>query len=188
VSRSGLDPRVARSREALLRAALDELAAAGYAGFSMESVAERAGVGRSTLYRHWNDRLRLISEALESLNVQPRADTAEGPARAGVERLLGHLTDAVARGPVAGVVPALVHASELSREVAVFWHAYSLQRRAALVEALRRGVDSGELPAVDPELAADALSGAVFYRRLMTPAPMTADEVGDLVATVLGPS
>ena len=46
----------------------------GYAGFRMESVAARAGVGRSTLYRHWPDKAALIADALETLNVQPNPD------------------------------------------------------------------------------------------------------------------
>lgn len=178
-----------RSRQALLSAALDELAAVGYAAFSMESVAARAEVGRSTLYRHWNDRLRLVADALEVLNVQPArpAPDDDVPARARVLRLLTHLTGALTHGPVAAVVPALVHAAEQSDAVAEFWHGYSARRRQALVEAIADGVRAGEIPVVDPDLAAVALSGAVFYRRLMTPEPMTAEEVEGLVTSVLGP-
>ena len=191
MSQTREDPRVTRSRRALLEAALDELAEAGYAGFSMESVAARAGVGRSTLYRHWNDRLRLVADALNALNVQPSRPPADAghtdvPARARVEQLLTHLVHALVDGPVAAVVPALVHAAEQSGTVAGFWHGYSAQRRQALVDAIEAGVRTGELRPVDPGLAAISLSGAVFYRRLMTPEPMTADEVPGLVDSVLG--
>ncbi|MGD9514381.1 TetR/AcrR family transcriptional regulator, partial [Mycolicibacterium sp.] len=48
-SRPKEDPRIGHSRRAILRAALAEFAANGYAGFRMESVAARAGVGRSTV-------------------------------------------------------------------------------------------------------------------------------------------
>ena len=171
----------------MLTAALEELAAVGYAAFSMESVAARAGVGRSTLYRHWNDRVQLIGDALEALNVQP------GPAphlpeepRARVEQLLGHLCDVLRRPPISGVVPALVHAAEQTETARRFFHAYSARRRLALLEAVRAGVEAGVFRAVDPDLATDALSGAVFYRRLMTGRPVSAADVPDLVATVLG--
>jgi AcrR family transcriptional regulator len=189
MSHKSPDPRVVRSRQALLEAALAELAEAGYAGFSMESVAVRAGVGRSTLYRHWNDRLRLVADALEVLNVQPaRPDpAAEVPARVRVLQLLTHLTDAVVHGPVAAVLPALVHAAAQSDAVADFWHGYSARRRQALVDAITAGVETGELRPVDPVRAAEALSGAVFYRRLMTDRPLTAAEVPGLVDVVLGP-
>ena len=172
----------------MLEACLAELAEAGYAGFSMESVAGRAGVGRSTLYRHWNDRLRLVADALELLNVQPArpAPQAGVAARDRVEQLLTHLSRALVEGPVAGVVPALVHAAEQSPEVAAFWHEYSAHRRRALTDAVADAVREGEIRNVDPELAAVALSGAVFYRRLMTAEPMPAQDVRSLVELVLG--
>lgn len=176
-----------RSREALLRAALEELGVAGYAAFSMESVAERAGVGRSTLYRHWSDRLTLIGDALEVLNVQPGSHPSEAwSARQHVEVLLSHLCRALVEPPMAGVVPALVHAAEQSAEVGEFLQAYSATRRGALTEAVRAGVASGEFRSVDAEAASLALSGAVFYRRLLTGQPLEHSEVPSLVVTVLG--
>lgn len=182
------DPRVLRSREALLGAALDELAEVGYAAFAMESVAARAGVGRSTLYRHWNDRLQLIADALETLNVQPAPPERpeEETARQHVEDLLRHLTGALARSRVADCLPALVHAAEQDAGVREFLHGYSARRRQALVDAIAVGVERGEFRPGDPDVSADALSGAVFYRRLMTGRPVAPDEVPALVDEVLG--
>ena len=56
--------RSARVRAAVLRATLDELAAVGYGNLSFESVAHRAGVHKTTLYRHWPGREALVREAL----------------------------------------------------------------------------------------------------------------------------
>ncbi|HEU5420637.1 MAG TPA: helix-turn-helix domain-containing protein, partial [Streptosporangiaceae bacterium] len=60
------DPRVERSRAVIRQAALDELAEAGYGSFTIESVASRARVGKSTIYRHWRDKLDLIADAFET--------------------------------------------------------------------------------------------------------------------------
>ena len=182
------DPRVQRTHESVLAAALDELSAVGYAAFSMESVAARAGVGRSTLYRHWSDRLRLISNALETLNIQPAppARPEDESARAHVEALLGHLTEALTRSRIAACLPALVHGAGQDDGLRGFLHGYSARRRQALVSAIDRGIDRGEFRAGDPELSADALSGAIFYRRLMTADPYGPDDVPALVDEVLG--
>ena len=77
------DPRIEHSRRVICGAALKEFAEAGYSGFRMESVAARAGVGRSTLYRHWPNKAALIADALETLNTQPdpARDLVEGDAR-----------------------------------------------------------------------------------------------------------
>ncbi len=159
----------------------------GFAAFAMESVAARAGVGRSTLYRHWKDRGQLILDALEELNVQPRPapEPAVDP-RARVEELIVHLSEVLVRPPMSGVVPALVHAAEQDPAARDFFHAYSARRRQALVDAVRDGVEAGAFRGVDPDHAADALSGAVFYRRLLTGRPLGAADVPGLVATVLG--
>lgn len=154
----------------------------------MESVAARAGVGRSTLYRHWPDKAALITDALETLNVQPNPDRelAAGTARQRVELLLAHLVRAVTDSPVAACLPALIHATETHPVVRDFFHRYSARRRQRLTDAIAAGVRDGEFPArVDAEAASAALSGAVFYRRLMTGDTLDAGFITELIDTVL---
>jgi TetR/AcrR family transcriptional regulator, regulator of autoinduction and epiphytic fitness len=183
------DPRVGHSRRVICRAALEEFADVGYAGFRMESVAARAGIGRSTLYRHWPDKATLIADALETLNVQPdpNRELVSGTARQRVEFLLTHLVRALTDSPVAACIPALVHATENDSGVRDFFHRYSAGRRRRLTDAIAAGVEDGQFPArVDAEAASVALSGAVFYRRLMTADALDAGFIDDLIDTVLG--
>jgi TetR/AcrR family transcriptional regulator, regulator of autoinduction and epiphytic fitness len=173
----------------ICRAALEEFASVGYAGFRMESVAARAGVGRSTLYRHWPDRAALIADALETLNVQPDPDRelVAGTARQRVELLLKHLAGALTDSPVSACIPALVHAADNEAAVRDFFHGYSAQRRQRLTDTIAAGVADGQFAArIDPDAASAALSGALFYRRLMTADASDADFITRLVDTVLG--
>ncbi len=173
----------------MLAAALSVLADRGFADFGMEAVAAASGVAKSTLYRHWPTKLSLLRDALETLNRQPGAESRAGPARARVERLLEHLASALSDSVLSACIPALVEAAERHPEVAEFLHQYSDGRRQALTAAIRSGIEQGEFPThLDPELAALALSGAVFYRRLMTPAPLTTADIPALVRQVLGPA
>ena len=55
--------RSARVRSAVLMAALDALADGGYGSFTCEAVAERAGVHKTTVYRRWGKRWRIIDLA-----------------------------------------------------------------------------------------------------------------------------
>jgi TetR/AcrR family transcriptional regulator of autoinduction and epiphytic fitness len=191
-----LDPRVERSRRVILRAALAELGAVGYGAFTIESVAARAGVGKSTIYRHWPGapgtpaKLALIADAFRTLNVQPAPPEAGGAPRERIARLLRHLAEgAGARGsPFGACVPALVDAAERDPAVRRFHHAYNAQRRQRLIDAIAAGIEAGDLPArLDPELAALALLGPIFYRRLMTGEPFEPARVAALIDTVLGP-
>jgi TetR/AcrR family transcriptional regulator of autoinduction and epiphytic fitness len=184
-----MDPRIRRTREAVLAAALSVLADRGFAEFGMEAVAAASGVAKSTIYRHWPTRLSLLRDAMEGLNRQPQVASGAGPARARVERLLEHLATALSDSVLSACIPALIEAAERHPEVAEFLHQYSDCRRSALTAVIRSGIEQGEFPThLDPELAALALSGPIFYRRLMTAAPLPAADIPGLVRQVLGPA
>jgi TetR/AcrR family transcriptional regulator, regulator of autoinduction and epiphytic fitness len=187
VSITAQDPRVERSRLLVREAALAELAERGWGGLTIEAVATRAGVARSTIYRHWPDKLALITDAMETLNRQPVPRPEGETPRMRVESILDHLARAVTASPVAAGLPALIEASEHNPQVRELHHRYNTTRRRALVEAIASGVEAGDFTAaIDPELAAQALAGAIFYRRLMTGEPLEPERVGELIDLVLG--
>ena len=184
-----VDPRIERSRRVIREAALTELAAAGYDAFSIESVAARAGVGKSTIYRHWVSKTTLIADALETLNEQPAVEAGTGTPRERVARLLQHLTEVLGDSAFAACIPALIHAAERDGTVRDFHHRYAARRRQALIDTIADGVAAGDFPShLDAELAAVALAGAIFYRRLMTGEPLDPARVPALIDTVLGPA
>lgn len=74
--------RGAALEEALLEAAWQELAEAGYAGFTMEKVADRAGTSRPVLYRRWPDRWQLAVAAVRArMSANPVAAPDTGTLR-----------------------------------------------------------------------------------------------------------
>lgn len=182
-----MDKRIERTRREVCSAVIALLGERGYAAFNMEAVAEKAGVSKSTLYRHWPTKLALIADALETLNLQPQPGPIDGDVRQRVTVLLRHLAEALATSRFAACIPALIEAAKHHPEVAHFLHEYSARRRETLVALLRGAVTAGELPTdVDPDTVSFALSGAIFYRRLMTPDPYSPEEVPALVAAILG--
>ncbi len=186
-----VDPRVRRSRDRVLTAALAELAERGYGGFTIDGVASRAGVARSTIYRLGHDRPGLVAAAMEALNVQPTATPDDRPVdpRRQVVAILTHLADAMRDSPMSDCLPALVDGAERDAGLRRLHHAYTTSRRATLVDALARlRATGGARPGMDPDRTAEALAGAVFYRRLMTPTRLGPDEVEPLVTSVLGPA
>lgn len=111
----------------------------------------------------------------------------DGNVRQRVMVLPRHLAEALATSRFAACIPGLIGAAKHYPEVAHFLHEYIARRRETLVALLRNAVAAGELLTnFDAESAAFALSGAIFYRHLMTPEPYSAEEVPALVATVLG--
>lgn len=183
-----VDPRIERSRRVIRESALREFAERGYGGFTIESVASRAGVGRNTVYRHWGGKLSLIADALETLNQQPAPELPAANPRERVNDLLLHLVEVLSESSLSACVPALVGAAEHDATLREFHHRYSAHRRQALVDAIAAGIESGDFPAgIDPDVASLALAGALFYSRLMMAEPAEASLVPQLVRIVLGP-
>lgn len=170
----------------ILRAAVEELAAVGYGGVTIESIAARAGVGKSTIYRHWPDKLELIADAFETFHEQMVPDLGIRSVRESVAILLRHVAEVVVDSTFSRCIPALIEGAERDPRVREFHHRYSVERRQALIDLIAIGVEAGEISAeVDPELATTALLGVIFYRRLMTASPLEPAEVGRLVDLVL---
>jgi AcrR family transcriptional regulator len=177
-----LDPRVERSRRVILEAVLDELGEVGYGALTIEAVAARAGVGKSTIYRHWPGKLELVEDAFRTLKASVEIPE-EGSLRDRVVAVIEQVACLVAQSTYSACMPALIDAAERDPKVRDFHCRFSAERRASLVGLLREGIEAGEIPATaDPELLADALVGPILLRRLMlgqTVGPEVARELVD---------
>jgi AcrR family transcriptional regulator len=67
-------------RDAILAAALEEFSARGYAAARLEDVAQRAGVGKGTIYLHFHDKEALFRELVTTLLVPFVANIEAAPA------------------------------------------------------------------------------------------------------------
>ena len=181
------DPRIARSRQVILQAVLDELSEAGYGALTIESTARRAGVGKATIYRHWPDKIALIADAFKLLQQQRDPELVTGSPREKLERMLRHVVDVVADSPFSACLPALIEGAERDRAVRRFHHQFQAEARRPTIELISSGIASGDFPSrIDPETAAFALLGAIFFCRLMTNEPFPEARVPDLIETVFG--
>jgi AcrR family transcriptional regulator len=180
------DPRVARSRHVVRRAVLEELATVGYGSLTIEAVARRAGVGKSTIYRHWASRVDLIADAFEHAHQETVPDVKSESARERLIRLVGHVAEVATDPLFSRCIPALIEGAELDERLRAFHHQYSAARRAELAAVIADGVKTGAFePSVEAETAAIALLGVVFYRRLMTPEAFAPADAEALVAAML---
>jgi TetR/AcrR family transcriptional regulator, regulator of autoinduction and epiphytic fitness len=182
-----VDPRIERSRQVILQAVLDELSELGYGALTIESVARRAGVGKATIYRHWPDKIALIADAFKLLQQQRDPELITGSPREKLERILRHVADVVADSPFSSCLPALIEGAERDRAVRRFHHHFQAEARKPTIELISRGIAAGDFPPrIDPEIAAFALLGAIFFCRLMTNTPFPEERVRDLIDTVFG--
>jgi len=157
------DPRAARSREAILAAALDLLAREGPGAITHQRVAQQAGVGRATAYRHWAAPEDLLRDVLLSAELPFFAAPAL-PLRPWLRAELRQLADELALPAVASLAIALMEQTRSGGAGArPHRHINVITERLAAAFAL--AVDAGELDtAPDAALAAAHLIGPLVYR------------------------
>lgn len=177
--------RPARAEAVILQAALDELAANGFAGLTMERIASSACVGRATIYRHWRSCADLIIDAMRTLKPDlPLPDT--GSLRGDLLVQVGGYAHALSSTPFGTILPALVDAAQRDPELAELHSMLIHERRAKSLALLARGVERGELPGdVDDELLLDRIVGPIFYRHLVLHRATSPDEVEALIDAAL---
>ncbi len=178
-------PRDPETDQAILRAALKLLTDRGYAGMSMEGVASKAGVGKTTIYRRYSSKEELVAAALGALrdDLGPLPDT--GDIRADLVEMILQTLRAVQGGPGFGMVGALLVEESRSPDFLELFRGRVLRpRRDEAIMVLQRGVDRGEIRAdVDLEVAVQAMIGAVFTRHIFG-APESRRRVEETVDTV----
>jgi AcrR family transcriptional regulator len=181
-------PRSSRADKAILEAASEIVIGSGLAAMTIEGVAERAGVGKASIYRRWPSKGALAFDAvvdtiLAALHT-PDTGSLEGDlalVAVGWIRLSNNR-----RG--GRTVAHLIAEVQSDADLAVAWRERFVNRirreRRPIVE---RAIARGEIPAAsDPELILDLLYGPLYHRYLNGHLPLDesfARDVARMVAT-----
>ncbi|MGS2644447.1 TetR/AcrR family transcriptional regulator C-terminal ligand-binding domain-containing protein [Streptosporangium sp. LJ11] len=175
-------PRDPQTDAAILRAALEVFVERGVEGSSIEQIAQRASVGKLTVYRRWDSKEKLLAQAIESargdIAEPPAGDLPDQPIADLIERMLPTLAETLA-SPGFRALIARVLGSAISHPalMATYWEHYILPRRHATRLLLERAVHQGVLDAgTDIDALMDMTVGAVTYR-LLQPGPLDATEM-----------
>jgi AcrR family transcriptional regulator len=182
-----LDPRAARSQQRAIEAALALVREVGVGRVTMEAIAARSGVAKTTLYRQFDDLETLLFAAFESLK-RPQVVLDEHGVLADIERWAQEFAVAVFRDDFAPLVPAIIEIAERSergRELAV---EFAARRRHAMQQRLERAVAAGELCAdADVGAVVSMIVGPIFYRRFISRQDVSPALVSQLVRSALSP-
>ncbi|MER6735500.1 TetR/AcrR family transcriptional regulator [Streptomyces puniciscabiei] len=165
--------------EAIMRAALDLALEVGYAKLSIEAVANRAGVGKHTVYRRWSSRGLLFLDAVLSLNTEGLSHSNTGDVVADLRETMIKAVDVLGRPPWGPLYQALIGEAQHDPEVAAALNQRFIEPQTAdTLARLKAAKDQGELaPDFDLDLAFDMLSGPLYYRLLITQQPITHDYI-----------
>jgi AcrR family transcriptional regulator len=182
-------PRAAAADRAILRAALRLFTERGIDGASIEQIAARAAVARTTVYRRWKSKEALIAEALASARGAPEQQTvAHQAALSSMPRLLvDALAETLTQRDFKKLAARLIgSAPSCPRLTTVYWNNYIVPRRKIISTLLNQARDQGLLREdSDPEILLDLIGGAIAYHLLIRPGERTADEMRTYLIKVL---
>lgn len=167
--------RTAAVREAVLRAAADLLIETGLEGLELTAVAERAEVGKSTVYRRWGSIPALVADLLVDMaeQSQPRADSGSlrDDLRANATLVRRTLTDP-RQGPL---FKAIIAAATCDRRTADALQAFYDRRIAEWAGCVADAIERGEAPpGTDAAAAIRQVSAPLYYQFLTSTRPLTA--------------
>lgn len=159
-------PRDVTAAPRLMRAARDLVALHGYSGVTIAMIADRADLGRQTVYRRWRSKADLVLDAyLEQVEIANVV--AAGPVVTMVETLLNqHFAGFEEHRPALRDLIASAQSDEVFR--ARLEERFARTVDGTLCAILKAAVERGELPMeADVGIMAEAIHGAIWYRLLL---------------------
>ena len=179
-------PRSEEARLAILRASLKVLAKTGFSDFSIEEVAERAQVGKATVYRWWPDKAALVADAFASSTVSKLHFPDTGSIYTDLSQQMRQVIK-IFRSPRGRIVSAILAAGQSDKTlITAFRDRFMMPRRQEAYATLDRGIARGELSKnIDRDLLLDSLYGPIYMRFLIQHDELTPEFVASLCALVL---
>src|SRR5581483_3139490 len=176
-------PRSEEADRAILAAATELLTEHGLAGMSIEEVAARAGVGKSTIYRRWPNRGALALDAFltEFSSQLPAPDT--GSLRSDLRAALRAWVSAVTKTPAGRMLAGLLAEAQRDPPHGNAWRDQVMEPlRSAHRVIVERAIERGEIaPGTDPDLVLDLLFGPAYHRLLNRHRPLSDNFVRGVV-------
>jgi AcrR family transcriptional regulator len=168
---------LARTRLVILDTTADMLAANGYSSLTVEGIAAKCGVARSTIYRHWESVADIAMEAFLRIIGPAPPIPQTGNVRTDLVVNYRRLVDGLANSRWGELLPSMLEASIQDKVFAQLLYKAFDSRRELGRQSLLKGVDRGDLPAeTNFEWLLDSITGPIYHRLFFTNRPL--DEPG----------
>ena len=177
-----------RTEKAILDATRELLAEGGVRGLTVEGVAARSGVAKTTIYRRWRSRDELALAVLLDMVAEVTAVPDVGDTRAELVKFVNGAVEILGKSLMGRVMQGLVSELATNPELAKAFRDQVVAARLAEVRRIvDRGIERGDVRAgTDYELAHDLLFGPVYYRLLLSGGALDKKLAQRIVDAVLG--
>ncbi len=173
-----IDARVARTRAAVLGAGARLLFTDGWHAVTHLRVAEEAGVGRATVYRHWPTVEDLLSDVLVDCQEPWGAGEPTGDLRADLITELDVLVGGLQHSKLPEIIVAAMERAPADPRIRAMHDSMTQISRDPVWTVVARAIEDGQLdPDLDEATAAAHLLGPVLYQCLFARTPITSQDI-----------
>jgi AcrR family transcriptional regulator len=169
ITRAPKRGQLARTRLVVLDTTAEMLASSGYSGLTVEGIAAKCGVARSTIYRHWESVADIAMEAFLRIIGPAPAIPQTGNVRTDLVVNYRRLVDGLANSRWGKLLPPMLEASIQDKVFAKLLYEAFDSRRELGRQSLQKGVERGDLPAgTNFEWLLDSITGPIYHRLFFT--------------------
>jgi AcrR family transcriptional regulator len=170
-------PRSDEARRKTLEAARELIVENGVVNLTIEDVAARSGVAKTTIYRHWPERTALIVDTVNAMFQHLRTPDT-GSLRGDLEAFFGAVMKTDLSGHVGNVMPAIIEAADRDPEMAYLLDRIGSERERVCRTIVERALERGEVRPEIADVGLEALIGVtvgpivfqkIVRRRKLTP-------------------
>ena len=165
-------PRSEEARRKALAAAVDVIVDKGVGDLTIEEVALRSGVAKTTIYRHWPERASLIIDTVRSC-FEHVSTPDTGSLRGDLEAFFSGMVRADLSGRIGQLMPCIIDAASRDPEIEVLLDRISVERQQPILAIVERAQGRGELPDdLDPRVVVGTIVGPIVFRKIVQRLPL----------------
>lgn len=174
--------RTARTRAAVMQAVIGELTEHGYAGTTVERVAARAGIAKTTVYRRWRSLDGLLADLMAERAQQQIPVPDEGDLGSDLRALARAVVASVRQPAIRAAMTSIVAAAVQDPAARDVLSRFLATRAATMTAITDRAARRGELPPGTDAAAVIQTVTALIYYRLFIAGEPASDDVADSAA------
>lgn len=174
-------PKSEAARRKALDAAAELIVEGGVAKVTIEEVAARSGVAKTTIYRHWPDRPGLILDTVQQA-FRHVATPDTGSLHGDLVTFFGSMVRADLSGRVGRMMPCLIDAASRDPEMEQLLARLAAEREQPILHIVQRAQERGELPDdLDMRVVIGAIVGPIVFRKVVQRQAIDVDYVAGCI-------
>ncbi|WP_028401164.1 TetR/AcrR family transcriptional regulator [Ectobacillus panaciterrae] len=172
-----------RSRNEILNATIEMLEFTSYSSLTIEAIASQAGVGKTTIYRWWENKAYLVLDAFLMVVDSKFEFNSNNPVQDTFKQHLEALARILNSKIGKSTLTIVIENEEIAKK---FCTSYLSLRRSKAKQLLQAAIDKGEVQStINADVVLDMLYGSIYFQILIYKKVPDEDYINELLTRVM---